>query len=119
MSRKKAAYNAMIGDASKREIEAPVLAYEPPKPRRYNPPIGLIGCGGISKTHLQAYKEQGYNVVALCDVRAERAEERQREFFPDAEVYTDYKKVLARDDIEVIDIATHPQDRVTLIPAAL
>ena len=34
------------------QIAAPDLPYQPAKPRRYNPPIGLIGCGGISKTHL-------------------------------------------------------------------
>jgi predicted dehydrogenase len=119
VSKKKKAYNAMIADASKTQIAAPELSYQPPKPRRYNPAIGLIGCGGISKTHLAAYKAQGFNVVALCDLDEQRAEDRRAEFFPDAKVYVDYKQVLARDDIEVVDLATHPQDRQALIPAAL
>jgi len=61
----------------------------------------------------------GYNIVALCDLIPDRAESRRKEFFPDAQTYTDYRQLLKRDDIEVVDIATHPQDREYLIPAAL
>ena len=100
-------------------VAAPKLDYGPPKTRKYNPRIGLIGCGGISQWHLKAYKAAGFNVVALCDLIADRADNRRREFFPQAQTYTDYRQLLARDDIEVVDIATHPQDREYLIPAAL
>ncbi|MHB1155390.1 MAG: Gfo/Idh/MocA family protein [Phycisphaerales bacterium] len=115
---KKRKYNDM-SEKKAADIIAPKLAYQPPKPRRYNPPIGLIGCGGISGSHLPAYREMGLNIVALCDLIPERAESRRKEFFPNAQVYTDYKELLQRDDIEVVDIATHPQDREYLIPAAL
>lgn len=113
------AYNDMSELAAKGEVAAPVLAYEPPRPRKYNPPIALIGCGGISESHLKAYKAMGLNVVALCDVIRERAESRQKAFYPDAEIYTDYKLLLKRDDVEVVDIPTHPQDREYLVPAVL
>ena len=106
-------------DSSNRVVAAPELPYRPKNPRRYNPPIGLIGCGGISETHLTAYRKAGYNVVALCDLIADRAENRRRQFFPRAQTYTDYRELLRRDDIEVVDIATHPKDRAYLIPAAL
>ncbi len=116
--KKKAAY-AIKENPALKEIAAPELKYQPPMPKKYNPPIALIGCGGISWTHLRAYKQMGLNVVALCDLIADRAESRRAEFFPQAETYTDYEQVLKRDDIEVIDIATHPQDREYLIPACL
>jgi predicted dehydrogenase len=61
----------------------------------------------------------GLNVVALCDGNLERAESRRREFFPAASTYTDYKQILWRDDIEVVDLATHAQDRDYLIPEAI
>jgi predicted dehydrogenase len=118
MAKKKQDY-AYKKEAPPQEMEAPALKYQPPRPKRYNPPIGLIGCGGISASHLGAYKKMGLNVVALCDLIPERAENRRKEFFPEAETYTDYKQLLKRDDIEVVDIATHPQDREYLIPAAL
>lgn len=115
---KKHKYNDM-SEKKATVLEAPKLAYQPPKPRRTNRPIGLIGCGGISSSHLAAYNEMGLNIVALCDLIPDRAEARRKEFFPEAQTYTDYKKLLKRDDIEVVDLATHPQDREYLIPAAL
>jgi predicted dehydrogenase len=98
---------------------APKLAYRPQDPKRYRPPIGLIGCGGITQIHLRAYKSAGYHVVALCDVCEQRARDRQRDFYPDAAVYTDYHELLKRDDIEVVDIATHPRVRGPIVEAAL
>ncbi len=96
-----------------------MIEYQPRNPRTYNPAIALIGCGGITQHHLNAYKNAGYKVVALCDVDAARAEARRQEFFPEAQVYTDAQALLRRDDIEVVDIATHPADRVPLLHAAL
>ena len=43
----------------------------------------------------------------------------KKEFYPKADVYTDYHDVLQRDDIEVVDIATHPAERVQIITDAL
>lgn len=113
MAKKK--YNDMSGAAVK-DVAAPELPYQPPRPKKYNPPIALIGCGGISASHLTAYRAMKLNVVALCDLIPERAEARRKEFFPDAKTYVDYKDVLKRDDVEVVDVATHPQDREYLIP---
>ncbi|MCX6015173.1 MAG: Gfo/Idh/MocA family oxidoreductase [Chloroflexales bacterium] len=96
-----------------------MIEYQPRNPRTYNPAIALIGCGGITQHHLNAYKNAGYKVVALCDVDAARAEARRQEFFPEAQVYTDAQALLRRDDIEVVDIATHPAERVPLLHAAL
>ncbi len=95
------------------------LPYQPRDPQHYNPPIGLIGCGGITRDHLRAYRSAGYRVVALCDVDIERARQRQHEFYPEADVYDDYHALLRRDEIEVVDIATHPPIRPPIIEAAL
>lgn len=85
-----------------------------------NPPgIGLIGCGGISKHHLQAYQAAGYPVLALCDVDLQRAQQRRDQFYPAATATDDVEQLLARADIGVVDITTHPADRPTLIEAAL
>ncbi len=105
--------------APDRSILAPDLPYQPPEPKSFRPPIGLIACGGITETHLRAYKKAGYNVVALCDLIEERARKRQAQFYPEAFVTTDYREVLKRDDIEVVDIATHPPERVVLIEDSL
>lgn len=100
-------------------IAVPELPYRPPSPRRYRPKIALIGCGGISEYHLRAYVAMGLDVVVLCDRDVARAEKRRAEFFPSARVCSDYREVLARDEVQVVDIALHPIDRIRVIEAAL
>lgn len=100
-------------------IAAPELPYRPSDPPGYRPKIGLIGCGGITGQHLDAYRKANYDIAALCDVVLANAEKRQAEYFPLADVYDDYRKLLKRDDIEVVDITTHPDVRPPLIEAAL
>ena len=100
-------------------VAAPDLPCLPPRPKSYHPRIGLIGCGGISEYHLRAYRAMGLEVAALCDVDLARAERRRSEFFPGAEVFTDYRDLLRRDAVEVVDLALHPAERVAVIEAAL
>jgi predicted dehydrogenase len=83
------------------------VAYLPTQPKDTSRPIGLIGCGGISYQHLTNYRDAGFNVVALADLELERARSRRDEFYPDADIYQDYRELLERTDVEVVDIATH------------
>ena len=100
------------------EVAAPELPYRPPKPKgSYR--IGLIGCGGISRAHLEAYKAAGFEVVALADRTLEKAKKRRDEFYPNASVTTDVNAMIARDDLDVLDITPHPEHRGPLIRAAL
>ncbi|HQH73063.1 MAG TPA: Gfo/Idh/MocA family oxidoreductase, partial [bacterium] len=105
--------------AASEAIPAPDLPYRPPRPRRYQPAIGLIGCGGITSHHLAEYKKMGLRVMALCDIVEERAHKRRGEYYPEAAVYTDHRALLRREEIEVVDIATHPAERVAIIRDAL
>lgn len=100
-------------------VAAPVLAYQPPRPKQYNPKIALVGAGGISFAHLDAYRKAGYDVAAICGRTLEKAEARRDEFFPDAAATSDFEALLARDDIAVFDITTHPAERVALMERAL
>ncbi len=101
------------------EIAAPQLAYHPRRPRSYRPRIALVGTGGIAPFHLRAYKNMGFEVVALCNRTLEKAEKLRDEFFPDARVVSDARAVWNDDSIEVVDILTHPDERVALIADAL
>ncbi|HEY8459671.1 MAG TPA: Gfo/Idh/MocA family oxidoreductase [Blastocatellia bacterium] len=100
-------------------IEAPVLPYLPRNPKNYNPEIGVIGCGGIAVQHLNAYRHAGFRVTALCDRAESKARAYQERFYPDATVTTDYRELLRRDEIEVVDVTAHPEDRVGIIEEAL
>lgn len=81
--------------------------------------LAMIGCGGISAFHLAAYRAAGYDVAVLCDVDLERARSRRDEYFPDADISDDVDAVLRRDDIAVVDIATHVDVRPDLVRRAL
>lgn len=100
-------------------VAAPVLPYQPPVPNSYRPLIALIGCGGIARNHLDAYRTKGYPVVALCDMNLEAAKAIRDDFFPEASVTADSEEILSRADIEVIDLALHPEPRLPLIRRAL
>lgn len=102
-------------------VDAPELPYQPRDPRSRDFRIGLIGCGGIAEWHLKAYRKAGYHVVALCDIDRARAEQRQRQFHLTkvADVYEDYHDVIDRDDIDVVDVTTHPAQRLAILEEAI
>lgn len=100
------------------QIEAPTLAYQPPQPQQPHR-LGLIGCGGITESHLKAYHHAGFEVVAFTDLDRDRAVERRDAFYPQGKVYQDYHEMLQSADVDVVDIATHPEPRVEIVEAAL
>ena len=110
---------ALKSDSAAKQLRLPDLPYLPSRPKKYKPTIGLIGCGGITVEHLTAYQNAGYRVAALADIRIELAEKRREEFDLEADVYDDAIAVFARPDIDVVDLATHPTDRVELLQAAI
>lgn len=110
---------ALQGKAASKTGSAPDLPYRPPTPRANKPRIALVGCGGITALHLAAYRDYGWDVVAMMDLRKESAEARRDEFYCDAAVYTNLEHVLRRDDIDVVDLALHPEPRAAAVEAAL
>ena len=84
--------------------------------------IGLIGSGGISRAHMGAFLEHRDEVelVAVCDIREEAAQAYAADAGVDpSAVYTDAADLLARDDVEAVDIATiHDQHASNAIQAA-
>jgi predicted dehydrogenase len=55
----------------------------------------------------------------LCDHTRAKAEARRDRFYPEAAVVETAAAALARDDVAVVDITTHPASRPVLIEAAL
>lgn len=100
-------------------VPAPDLPYLPRMPKTYRPKIGLIGAGGIAEYHLRAYRGLGLHVVAIADIDLPRARKRRDEFYPAADVTADYRDVLRRGDVEVVDIALHPMHRIPVTEAAI
>ncbi|MEY4167413.1 MAG: Gfo/Idh/MocA family protein [Blastocatellia bacterium] len=104
---------------AQREVIAPELAWLPPRPETRRHGIGVIGCGGIAGEQVKAYHRDGYRVVALCDLDESRAQSLRDLYYPEAFVTTDYRELLEREDVTVVDLATHPVERVALIEASI
>ena len=101
------------------EIAAPQVAYRPPLPKILKPRIGVIGTGGISGSHLAAYRDAGWAVTALWNRTAAKAEARAAEFCPGARVEGNWQMIVSNPDIDVVDVTLHPEHRVEIITAAL
>ena len=100
-------------------IAAPDVAYRPPHPRTYRPRIGMIGTGGISASHLDAYRTAGWEVAALWNRTRAKAEAKAAEYCPAARIEDDWQAMLADSEIDVIDVTLHPEHRAPIITAAL
>jgi predicted dehydrogenase len=101
------------------EVAAPDLPYRPPMPRSYRPRIGMIGTGGISGSHLDAYRTAGWEVAALWNRTRAKAEAKAAEYCPEARIEDDWRAMLADGEIDVIDVTLHPEPRAEIIAAAL
>ncbi len=101
------------------EIDPPILPYRPPMPERYRPRIGIIGTGGISASHLDAYRTAGWDVAALWNRTRAKAEEKAAEYCPTARIEDDWHAMLSDSEIDVVDITLHPEHRAPIIRAAL
>ena len=68
--------------------------------------VGLVGCGGMGMGHLgMLMKQPNVKVIAVCDIRPERAE--RAKAASGAEAYTDMAEMLAKADIDAVDIVTY------------
>ena len=70
--------------------------------------IGIIGAGQIAKNHLQGYAKSvpEAELVALCDAFAPDLAETAAQYGI-ADTYTDFEELLAREDIDAVDVCLH------------
>lgn len=69
----------------------------------------LIGCGRIAINHIKALRNNGLELVALCDLFLENIDIllKKAEYTTNAHRYTDYKKMIKEHpELEVVAIAT-------------
>jgi predicted dehydrogenase len=71
--------------------------------------IGIIGAGGIFAEHARAYTQlpERTRIVGLADIDAARLKRAARDVFIPV-MSSDYRELLGRDDIDIVDICTPP-----------
>lgn len=81
--------------------------------------IGMIGVGQIGKRHIETYQKiAGAELVAVADINGAEAQ-RVAEEANIPHVYTDFRQLLARDDIEAVDVCLHNNFHMPVTVAAL
>ena len=81
--------------------------------------IGVIGTGQIGKHHLDNYsKVSSAELVAVADINGAEAE-RVAALHAIPHVYTDFRQLLARDDIDAVDVCLHNNLHMPVTVAAL
>ena len=84
--------------------------------------VGIVGLGWVAGAHIETFKAvQGGNVTAICSRTNHDPKELEKKFGVPLKVYTDYGKMLADKDIDVVDICTphpfHPDQAVAAAEA--
>lgn len=72
--------------------------------------VAVIGLGNISPSHIKGYLEfpGRCKLVAFVDIYPQKAKKRADEYAPDVEILDSHKKLLGREDIDLISICTPP-----------
>ena len=79
---------------------------------------GLIGCGFFARNHVLGWQEvDGARITAVCDRERSKADAYGSEFGI-AGVYDDAAAMIAAEDLDFIDIATHADSHRTLVELA-
>lgn len=82
----------------------------------------LIGCGRIAVNHLEAAVKNGYEVVALCDIKPEAPSALLTRCGIDGKSirqYTDYQEMLRKENPEVVAVATESGNHAQIAETVL
>lgn len=79
--------------------------------------IGIVGCGGIGRTHLQAYRAIGVTPMGLAEPNTATLATAQAEY--GGEPFTDYREMFASTTLDAISICTPPVTHAESAEAAL
>ena len=79
--------------------------------------IGIVGCGGIGKTHLQAYRANGVRPVALAEANPDALAAARAEY--GGQPFTDYREMFASTSLDAVSVCTPPAVHRQVAEAAL
>ena len=70
--------------------------------------VGIIGCGDISNLNILGYlNSQDTELIAVSDMDIKRAGEKlERWGLRTVKIYTDYKKMIDHEDLDIVEILT-------------
>ncbi|MCW4031566.1 MAG: Gfo/Idh/MocA family oxidoreductase, partial [Candidatus Bathyarchaeota archaeon] len=79
---------------------------------------GIVGCGSISRIHVNAWRDVGISVAAVCDLNEEAA----MRFSEDCRIpsyYTNFSEMLKKEDLFAISVCVPPKFHADIAEEAL
>ncbi|MFB5662369.1 Gfo/Idh/MocA family protein [Alteribacillus sp. HJP-4] len=72
--------------------------------------VAIIGLGAISPSHIEGYMQfsDKSRIKAFCDITPEKAQQKAKEYNLEVDIVDNYKKLLDRDDIDLVSVCTPP-----------
>lgn len=73
--------------------------------------FALIGCGRIAANHIEAARNNGLNIAALCDIDLKQCEKlcekcAIKDDYPKIQFYDNHREMLKNEDLDMVAIAT-------------
>ncbi|MEZ4677867.1 MAG: Gfo/Idh/MocA family oxidoreductase [Caldilineaceae bacterium] len=69
--------------------------------------VGILGCGGMSRNHVNGYLITGrYEIAALADLNESAMASMDSQFSLSTNHYTDAREMLAKENLDVVSICT-------------
>ena len=82
--------------------------------------IGIIGTGGISRAHAEAYRQlsKDAHIVAVADIDAQRAREAASSWGVE-HAFEDYRELLDLEAVDAVSVCTYTRAHCAPVVAAL
>ena len=80
--------------------------------------VGIVGCGGISGIHVNAWRDVGISVAAACDLN-EKAATQFAEGWRIPAHYTSFSEMLKKEDLFAISVCVPPKFHADIAVEAL
>jgi predicted dehydrogenase len=81
--------------------------------------VGVIGCGYWGPNLIRNFSQRQGSDVLMCSDLSEDRLKHMKELYPQLEVTTDYREILARKELDAVVIATPPETHHALTMEAL
>jgi predicted dehydrogenase len=80
--------------------------------------VGIVGCGGVSGLHINAWRDVGLSVAAACDLNEKTAMQFAEEWRIPS-YYTDFSEMLKSEDLFAVSVCVPPQFHAKIAVEAL
>ncbi|HIE15152.1 TPA: Gfo/Idh/MocA family oxidoreductase [Candidatus Bathyarchaeota archaeon] len=76
--------------------------------------VAIVGCGSIANSHVEAWRNVGAKIVAVCDINASIAKSKAKKWGV-SHHYEDLREMIQKERLDVASICTPPIARLSIV----